>query len=311
MLIHTIGGKFRILIKIMARRIFYFLLIIGVSVFLFRDTILKWVAKVPSVSEVNVEKIQEVAEDLAAQVQEVKKEVVAPPPLRVQTRNIPSSVLTRAGVISWTNTERTNAGLSALSENVELNSAASAKLQDMFAKQYFAHVSPSGEAADDFVQSAHYEFVVIGENLAQGNFENDRALVTAWMGSPGHRANILNSRYTEIGVAVGKGSFEGYTTWLAVQMFGLPRSACPSPDAALKTRIDASENELKTREQALNQKRAELEAMQPKRGAEYEQAVAEYNTMVEAYNNLLVQTKQMIDEYNRQVEATNECVKGV
>ena len=294
----------------MIRRIFFFLLVLGVSVFLFKDTILKWVSYAPSVSEIKIEKIQEAVKELSEQVQELKKEVIAPPPLRIQTQSSSSALLTRAGVIKSTNAERVNAGLSALSENAELNSAASLKLQDMFAGQYFAHVSPQGFGADDFAQRAHYEFVVIGENLAQGNFENDRALVAAWMGSPGHRANILNGRYTEIGVAVKKGSFEGHTTWLAVQMFGLPRAACPSPDAALKAQIDANENELQARSQALDQKRAELEAMQSKWGEEYERAVAEYNAMVEAYNNLLAQTKQMIGQYNAQVEATNRCVAG-
>lgn len=295
----------------MVRRILSFIIVVGVSIFLFKDTILKWVAKAPSISEIKVEKIQEAAQELAQQVQELKQEVVSPPPLRVQQGTTSASAfLTRAGVIKSTNTERTNAGLPALTENVELNSAASLKIQDMFTGQYFAHVSPQGFGADDFAQRAHYEFVVIGENLAQGNFENDRALVAAWMGSPGHRANMLNARYTEIGVAVGRGTFEGHTTWLSVQMFGLPRSACPAPDDTLKSRIGSNESELKARVQALDAKRAELEAMQPKWGEEYERNVAEYNAMVEAYNNLLAQTKQMIDEYNVKVEATNRCISG-
>lgn len=291
------------------KRILYFILVVGVSVFLFKDTILKWVAKVPSVQEIKVEKIQEAVEELTQKVQQLQKQVIAPPPLRAVHEDS-EAVLTRAGVIKWTNTQRVNASLPGLTENVKLDSAASAKLQDMFTKQYFAHVSPTGAAADDFAQGVHYEFIVIGENLAEGNFESDKALVEAWMGSPGHRANILNTRYREIGVAVGKGTFEGHTTWLAVQIFGLPASACPSIDAGLKARIDANEKELKVRAETLDAKRSELEAMQPKWGEEYERNVSEYNAMVEAYNNLLAQTRQMIDEYNVKVEATNQCIAG-
>ena len=64
--------------------------------------------------------------------------------------------------------------------------------------------------------------------------------MTAWMNSPGHRANILNPHFQEIGVAVGKGMYEGHETWIAVQSFGMPLSACPASDANLKIKIDAN-----------------------------------------------------------------------
>ena len=67
-----------------------------------------------------------------------------------------------------------------------------------------------------------------------GNFKNDQDLVSAWLNSPGHRANILNTRFTEIGTAVLKGFYEGREVWMAVQEFGLPLSSCPNPDSKVK-----------------------------------------------------------------------------
>ena len=132
----------------------------------------------------------------------------------------------------------------ALLENTKLDQSAELKAQDMLKNQYFAHTSPSGMAVGNLAEKVGYEFIAIGENLALGNFENDEALVQAWMDSPGHRANILNSRYQEIGVAVLKGVFEGRTTWLAVQHFGLPLSVCPSPQEGVKLTIDANQNKI-------------------------------------------------------------------
>ena len=54
------------------------------------------------------------------------------------------------------------------------------------------------------------------------------------MNSPGHRANILNGKFTQIGVAVGRGTFEDHEVWIGVQVFARPLSDCPQPNAALK-----------------------------------------------------------------------------
>ena len=167
-------------------------------------------------------------------VQDIKQDISTPPPLISKLIN-PGTHLTDAGVIEWTNTNRAQNGqLPALKENTLLDQAAELKLQDMFKQQYFEHVNPQGVGPGDLAKKVGYNFIAEGENLALGNFGNDQSLVTAWMNSPGHRANILNVHYTEIGVAVGQGSYQGQTTWLAVQEFGRPASSCPSVDLALK-----------------------------------------------------------------------------
>ena len=194
------------------------------------------------------------------------KTVVAPGPLRATTITPPSSSsvpsdLTVAGVILYTNSERAqNGGLPALTENSFLDRDAQMKVADMFSKQYFEHVSPTGVGPGDLAKAVGYQYVLVGENLALGDFGSDQGVLTAWMNSPGHRANILNTHYTEIGVAVGKGMYEGRMTWLAVQSFGMPLSACPEISVAVKNQIDANNTEIARLRAALDAKKAQVDA---------------------------------------------------
>ncbi len=240
-------------------------------------------------------------------VEEVKKEVVSPTPLR-QERSAPVAFLSQPGVLRATNIERDRAGLPKLAESSNLDGAAVLKLGDMFAKEYFAHVSPDGIDAADLAERAGYEFIAIGENLALGNFENDEALVRAWMESPGHRANILSSKYQEIGVAVGKGRFEGKTTWLAVQIFAKPLSACPRPSSALKSAIESSEQQLIKIEQELTALRKDIETSHSQRGEEFNAKVESYNSLVAQYNELVSRTQALIAEYNAAIKRAIACV---
>jgi uncharacterized protein YkwD len=217
--------------------------------------------------------------------------------------------LTRAGILARTNAERAeNGGLPPLAGDAVLDAIAVGRLEDMFAKQYFAHVAPDDGQAETVAKTVGYEFLALGENLALGNYEGDAGVVTAWMESPGHRANILNDGYTELGIAARKGMYEGHETWLAVQIFARPASDCPAPDKALSAEIDSEKAMLAQQEDTLNAKKAELEAMQPKRGPAYNQKVAEYNELVEQYNALVADIKVDIAAYNAGVSAFNQCV---
>ena len=130
-------------------------------------------------------------------------------------------------IISETNLQRQeNGDLPALKENTDLDETASAKAADIFKNQYFEHVSPSGVDPGKLVESYGYDYIVEGENLILGNFSSEKEVVADWMASPGHRANILNNRYTEIGVAIVKGTYKGEESWVGVQEFGLPLSTC-------------------------------------------------------------------------------------
>lgn len=124
-------------------------------------------------------------------------------------------------LIELTNVERQKLGLSAVRENSELDAAAAAKAQNMFAENYWAHYSPSGKDPWGFIQGAGYKFSVAGENLAK-NFQTSDEVVQAWMNSPSHRDNMVNAKYQDIGIAVMNGTLNGEETTLVVQEFGSP-----------------------------------------------------------------------------------------
>jgi len=254
--------------------------------------------------------IKESAVDpFVSQLEQIEKEISVPAPLRSQI-NAASSNLTRSGVIEWTNGERIKNNLSPLDENLELNQAAAAKAQDMFKNQYFEHVSPSGIGPGQLAETVGYNFITLGENLALGNYKDDQALVQAWMNSPEHRANILNSHFRQIGVAVVKGVFEGKTTWLAVQEFGTSLSSCPpQPDETIRAQISANENRLAQLSDAMGIDRQQINNLS-KRDSNYNQLVAEYNNLVNQYNLLAGETKTMVEQYNVQVRAFNTCVQN-
>lgn len=217
--------------------------------------------------------------------------------------------LTQQGVIDQTNKQRELYGHSALRSNAKLNLAAKAKLDDMFRQQYFEHQSPDGKNPSDVIKAAGYEYLVVGENLALGNYQNDQVLVEAWMNSPGHRANILDSKFNEIGVAVGRGMFEGKQVWLAVQEFGAPLSDCPLPSTSLKSQIDRNRESIQIKEAELERLRAQIRANRYNTREEQEAAVAEYNAKADQLNRLIDETKVIVNNYNNQVNSFNQCLE--
>lgn len=219
------------------------------------------------------------------------------------------SELTRDGVIAETNKQRELNGEVALRMNEKLNLAAKAKLDDMFRQQYFEHESPDGKNPADVISAAGYEFLVVGENLALGNYKDDVALVEAWMNSPGHRANIVDGKFNEIGVAVGKGTYEGKEVWMAVQEFGTPLSNCPSPQSTLKAQIDNNRIEIEDLESDLALKKGALDSNKNQTRGDYNQAVDEYNELARRLNSLIEMTKNLVQEYNQQVNSFNVCLE--
>lgn len=233
-----------------------------------------------------------------------------PPPLRVNEgdRLSPPGSLTVEGSIAVTNRYRSQNSLSPLKENSTLQKAAEKKIDDMFALQYFAHESPSGVLPSGLAKEVGYEYVLVGENLALGNFANDFELIQAWMNSPGHRANILNDNYSEIGIAVRQGMFEGKAVWLAVQEFGLPASACPDADRASGALIEQNRQQLKVMETDLDIRKKELDSLD-QRDASYNSKANEYNRRVREYNDLVDRTKKLVADYNSAIEQHNRCLR--
>lgn len=102
-------------------------------------------------------------------------------------------------VVRLVNEIRVQNGLSALKENWELSRVARYKSQDMKDKGYFSHNSPTYGTPFQMMKSFGISYRSAAENIAKGQ-KTPQAVVNAWMNSSGHRANILNASYTEIGV---------------------------------------------------------------------------------------------------------------
>lgn len=125
-------------------------------------------------------------------------------------------------IITLTNQQRLANGVGAVAENSLLDQAAAKKAADMFASNYWAHVSPSGTTPWFFFDQVGYKYFYAGENLAR-DFDSSTGVVAGWMNSPSHRDNLLSGNYTEIGVAVVNGFMLGHETTLVVQLFGKPQ----------------------------------------------------------------------------------------
>lgn len=104
-------------------------------------------------------------------------------------------------LLAGTNNQRIANGLGALALNGQLNQAAQAKANDMAARNYWSHNTPDGQTPWTFVSAAGYDYQAVGENLAYG-FATSNDTITGWMNSPGHRANILNSNYLDVGFGI-------------------------------------------------------------------------------------------------------------
>ena len=110
-------------------------------------------------------------------------------------------------VIRLTNLERAKYGLKPLTEDWELSRIARYKSQDMHDRRYFDHTSPTYGTPFQMMKAFGLSYRSSGENIAMG-YRTPQAVVTGWMNSSGHRANILNSSYTKIGVGyVADGSY--------------------------------------------------------------------------------------------------------
>jgi hypothetical protein len=126
-----------------------------------------------------------------------------------------------AEVVALTNDERTQNELAPLTQNTQLTAAAQAKATDMAAKGYFSHVGPDGKTPWQWIQASGYQYQYAGENLAV-RFINSADVVSAWMQSPTHRANIVKAVYADVGVGTAQGLFQGQMATYVVQYFGAP-----------------------------------------------------------------------------------------
>nr|WP_123043766.1 CAP domain-containing protein [Cohnella candidum]AYQ75685.1 hypothetical protein EAV92_15895 [Cohnella candidum] len=136
---------------------------------------------------------------------------VAKPVSKPVTKPTTSTTTTTASsyasqVVSLVNQERAKAGLKPLASNAKLTQMALVKAKDMKNNNYFDHNSPTYGSPFDMMKSFGIAYRYAGENIAMGQ-RTPQEVMTAWMNSPGHKANILGANYTSIGVAYYNGEW--------------------------------------------------------------------------------------------------------
>ncbi len=136
-------------------------------------------------------------------------------------------------LLELVNASRAEAGVQALSFDAELVDAASQHSDWMDAQDVFSHTGANGSSAGDRIEAAGYDARGWGENIA---YVSDRgaagidsadieALHTNLMNSPGHRANLLNADFTEIGVGLTLGEYQGRDVVFLTEVFGRPTAS--------------------------------------------------------------------------------------
>ncbi|HEY3278153.1 MAG TPA: CAP domain-containing protein [Syntrophorhabdaceae bacterium] len=247
-------------------------------------------------------------------------------------KNYPSrEILGKDAIVDLTNKARALDHLPPLKENTLLVAIAESRADDMFKKQYFAHVSPDGQGASDVAQKVGYRYKILSENIGSGLFSTNQRVIDNWMQSPGHRKNILSPKIEDIGVAVVKGKMDGLETYIAVQIFGLqsppvPQQTCIAPPQSLLAQIELKKNEITNLNDQIARLRRELDVEKDfieaergtrvgsEKGHNLEVKVNAYNEKSQWHNKVLAEVKakspilqSMVDEYNRALENYRHC----
>jgi uncharacterized protein YkwD len=132
------------------------------------------------------------------------------------------STIISSNMLDLINQSRAEDNAQPLKENLLLDKFAQQKANDMVAKNYFAHDTPDGKKPWQWIDRKEYDYVYAGENLAM-DFVTAESVHEAFMKSPSHRRNILNSKYKEVGIAVVHGKLNNHSTILLVELFGTQR----------------------------------------------------------------------------------------
>lgn len=153
--------------------------------------------------------------------------------------------VSQTSLLQETNIQRSGQGRSALALNSLLAQAAQDKANDMASRNYWSHATPEGTQPWQFVSAVGYKYLTAGENLAYG-FDTSSATVAGWMNSPGHRDNLLNSNYKEVGFGIANNADyqgDGEQT-IVVAMYAAPEqvaaASAPAPAPAQRRTAPAT-----------------------------------------------------------------------
>jgi len=127
----------------------------------------------------------------------------------------------RSEMLARVNAARRAAGQAPLSADPHLDAAAQEHAQDMLARTYYDHNTPEGRTPRERVEATGYLAHKVGENIAEGEFSVEEAM-SGWLGSSGHRKNLLDAGFTHLGVGLAIGRFEDRLRLLWVQEFAAP-----------------------------------------------------------------------------------------
>lgn len=140
------------------------------------------------------------------------KKSVPPAPKKTAKPRVPSTPAsqpappsTAAQVVALVNKERGAAGCGPLKADTQLTDAAQRHSDDMSARNFFEHTNPDGAGPGQRVTDAGYRWSTYGENIARGQ-QTPASVMESWMNSPGHRANILNCAFKDIGIGIHQGA---------------------------------------------------------------------------------------------------------
>src|SRR5205085_10532514 len=131
------------------------------------------------------------------------------PAARTSAPAVSGTTAARAEMLALINAERAQAGVGPLHVAATLTAVAQARSQDMIARHYFSHHIPGGRMVFDILDRDHVQYEMAGENIALNNYidfyplaRTVRQTNTDLMNSPDHRANLLEPKYTEIGLGM-------------------------------------------------------------------------------------------------------------
>ena len=142
-------------------------------------------------------------------------------------------------LVSHTNETRSDLNIPILTTSEKLEQAAQLKVNDMAKRGYFSHISPEGQQPWYFLDLVDYQYDAAGENLAV-NFVDSNDVHRAWMKSPTHKKNIVQTKFTEIGIATAEGKYKGKDVIFVVQFFGTPKPVAVSSRSPQGTISQAS-----------------------------------------------------------------------
>jgi uncharacterized protein YkwD len=145
-----------------------------------------------------------------------------------QTAKIADLAAVRAAILEAVNAARRDARLRPLTLDPRLNAAAQQHAEDMRDRHFYGHQTPEGRQPRQRVQAAGYPVQSVGENIAEGQFTVDEVM-NGWLQSPDHRKNILEPRFSHLGVGLAIGDYQDRYRLVWVQNFGAPGDTLLQP----------------------------------------------------------------------------------